>query len=81
MQVGQNEVASMLVDSVVRSRKLSVYSLLLPSKQRSLGSTVRVACADDWDQSGLQQGHWLSVQGDGLLWVIFGSGVSFGYVI
>lgn len=46
MQVGQNEVESMFVDSVVQSRKLSIYSLVLPSKQRSLESTVRVACAD-----------------------------------
>lgn len=72
-----------LVDSVVQSRKLSACSLLLRSEQRWLGSPVSVACADDWDQSGLQQGHWVSVQGHGLLWVIclHESGVSSGYVI
>lgn len=78
----------MSVDLVAQSRKLSVYSLLLPSKQRWLGSRcrnllLRVACADDWDQSGLQQGHWLSVQGDGLHWLIclHRSDISFGYAI
>lgn len=47
VKVGQNEVESVLVDSVVQHRRLSVYSLVLPSKQRSLGSSARVACADD----------------------------------
>lgn len=57
MEVGQNEVESMLVDSVVQSRKLSVYSLLPQNRDHwevvqelhVLMTEIKVGCSRDTD--------------------------------